>query len=161
MEFMEKIAALPLGAELATFLVSMIPVIELRGAIPIGVSLGLRPLAAMLISMVGNMVPVPFIIIFIRRIFMWLKKRVPRLGGFIERMEKKAESKREFIEKWKILGLTLFVAIPLPGTGAWTGALFAALLDIRLKRAIPSILIGVFIAGCIVLAITYGITSIV
>lgn len=145
---------------LITFLVSMLPIIELRGAIPVGVELGLSHIQAMIISIIGNMFPVPLIIIFIRRIFAWLRKHIPKLEHFVTRMEQKAESKREYIQKSELLGLMLLVAIPLPGTGAWTGALIAALLDIRLRRAMPAIFAGVVIAGIAITGITFGFTSI-
>jgi len=146
---------------LVTFLTALLPVIELRGALPLGVSLGLPHLEAYIAAVVGNLVPVPFIIIFVRRVFDWLKKHIPALGGFVGKLEQRAESKRDYIAKWSLLGLFLLVAIPLPGTGAWTGALVAALLDIRLKRAFPTITLGVLAAGLIVLAVTYGVSHIV
>ena len=146
---------------LVTFLTALLPVIELRGALPLGVSLGLPHLEAYFAAVIGNLVPVPFIILFVRKIFAWLKKHIPALGGFVQKLEQRAESKRDYIAKWSLLGLFLLVAIPLPGTGAWTGALVAALLDIRLKRAFPVITLGVLAAGLIVLAITYGVSHIV
>ena len=146
---------------LAVFITAMLPVLELRGAIPVGVSLGMAHLAAAAVAVIGNLVPVPFIIIFIRRIFAWLKKHIPALGGFVAKLEKRAEDKREFIQKWQLLGLFILVAIPLPGTGAWTGALIAAILDIRLKGAFPAITAGVIAAGIVVLGITYGVTGII
>lgn len=139
---------------------SMVPVVELRGAIPVGVACGLSHFAAMAIAVVGNLLPVPFIIVFIRRIFDWMKRKIPKLNRFVERMEKKAESKRDYIRKWQALGLLIFVAIPLPGTGAWTGALIAGLMDIRLKSSFPAIAAGVIIAGLLVTGITFGFTSI-
>ena len=145
---------------MVTFLVAMTPVLELRGAIPVGVALGLTPVQALAVSIVGNLVPVPFIVLFIRRIFAWMKQRLPRLRGFVERMERKAEAKRALIDKWKVLGLFILVAIPLPGTGAWTGALVAALLDIRLKRSFPAIAAGVAVAGVIVTLLTAGVTGV-
>ena len=148
------------GEALITFAVSMVPVIELRGAIPIGVGLGLSPWVAMLVSVIGNMVPVPFIILFIRRIFAWMRRHFPKLDGLVTRLENKAHLKGETVKKYKYLGLCIFVAIPLPGTGAWTGALIAALLDMRLKRALPAIFLGVLIAGCLITGITYGFTVI-
>ena len=145
---------------LITLIISMLPVIELRGAIPIGVGiLGLPIYTAALISIVGNMLPVPFIIIFIRRIFGWMRKKSKRLGALADRFEKKAMSKGSSLYKGELIGLMIFVAIPLPGTGAWTGSLIAALLNIRLKAAMPAIAIGVLIAGIIVTSITYGFAS--
>ena len=112
------------GKLLMTFLISMVPVVELRGAIPIAVANGLPFWWAIPVSIVGNLVPVPFIIIFIKKYAFW--------------------------------GLFLFVAIPLPGTGAWTGALIAAMMDMKVKEAFPSILLGVLTAGAIVAFVTYG-----
>lgn len=141
---------------LLTFLVAMVPVVELRGAIPFGVVRGLNLWTAIIASMLGNLMPVPFIILFIRKIFAWMRAHMPKLDGLVLRMEKKAEKNRAAVEKYAFWGLVILVAIPLPGTGAWTGALVAAMMEIRLKRAFPAIAIGVAIAGVIVSVITYG-----
>ena len=141
---------------LLTFLVAMVPVVELRGAIPFGVVRGLNLWTAIIASMLGNLIPVPFIILFIRKIFAWMRAHMPKLDGLVIRMEKKAEKNRAAVEKYAFWGLVILVAIPLPGTGAWTGALVAAMMEIRLKRAFPAIAIGVAIAGAIVSVITYG-----
>lgn len=141
---------------LLTFLVAMVPVVELRGAIPFGVVRGLNLWTAIVASMLGNLIPVPFIILFIRKIFAWMRAHMPKLDGLVLRMEKKAEKNRAAVEKYAFWGLVILVAIPLPGTGAWTGALVAAMMEIRLKRAFPAIAIGVAIAGVIVSVITYG-----
>lgn len=141
---------------LLTFLVAMVPVVELRGAIPFGVVRGLNLWTAIIASVLGNLVPVPFIILFIRKIFAWMRAHMPKLDGLVIRMEKKAEKNRAAVEKYAFWGLVILVAIPLPGTGAWTGALVAAMMEIRLKRAFPAIAIGVAIAGVIVSVITYG-----
>ena len=161
MNILEFLQTSDFGKILITFFVSMLPVIELRGAIPLGVSMGLDPVTCLLVSLVGNMVPVPFIIIFIRRIFEWMKKKSSRLAGIAERLEKKAYSKGGLVYKGEIIGLILVVAIPLPGTGAWTGSLIAAMLNIRLKAAIPAIAAGVVIAGILVVGLTYGFTRVV
>ncbi len=147
------------GEWLYTALVSMAPVIELRGGIPIGVGLGLPLWQAYIAAVIGNMVPVPFIIIFIRRIFGWMRTHSARLGSLVDRLERKAHLKGQVVTKYKYLGLMVLVAIPLPGTGAWTGALAAAFLDMRLRKALPTILLGVLIAGLAVSALTYGVTS--
>lgn len=144
-----------------TFFVSMLPVIELRGAIPIGISEGLGFYQAFIIAIVGNLVPVPFIVLFIRTIFNWLRDKSIALNRLVERLEHKAHAKKEIVEKYEWWGLVLLVAIPLPGTGAWTGALVAAILDMRLKRAFPAIAMGVLIAGIIVLFISYGASAVV
>lgn len=141
---------------LLTFLVAMVPVVELRGAIPFGVVRGLNLWTAIIASVLGNLVPVPFIILFIRKIFAWMRAHMPKLDGLVIRMEKKAEKNRAAVEKYAFWGLVILVAIPLPGTGAWTGALVAAMMEMRLKRAFPAIAIGVAIAGVIVSVITYG-----
>ena len=139
-----------------TLLLSMAPVSELRGAIPFGVVRGLNLWTAIIASVLGNLVPVPFIILFIRRIFAWMRAHMPKLDGLVTRMEKKAEKNRAAVEKYAFWGLAILVAIPLPGTGAWTGALVAAMMEMRLKRAFPAIAIGVVIAGVIVSVVTYG-----
>lgn len=149
------------GKILTTFLVSMVPVIELRGAIPIGVARGLPFWVAVLVSVIGNLVPVPFIIIFIKKIFAFMRKKMPKLNGLVTRLENKANSKSETVQKYAFWGLFIFVAIPLPGTGAWTGALIAAMLEMPLKKAFPSIMLGVLSAGAIVTFITYIVPLIV
>lgn len=142
---------------LITFFVSMVPVLELRGAIPLGVAAGMSPIAALLVAMIGNMVPVPFIILFIRRIFHWLRDK-GKIGALVEKLERRAEQKSDVVKKYAGIGLCILVAIPLPGTGAWTGALVAALMNMRLKRALPYIFLGVVIAGFIITCLTYGVT---
>ena len=144
------------GKYLATFIVSMIPVIELRGGVPFGVALGLPVPGALLTALVGNMLPVPFIVLFVRRVFVWIRRRIPKLGRWVEKIEKKAWEKSDRVLKYQTWGLLIFVAIPLPGTGAWTGALIAALLDMRLKKAFPSIVLGVVTAGIVVAIVSYG-----
>ena len=139
-----------------TFFISMVPIIELRGAIPIGVGMGLSPWIAIGVSIIGNLVPVPFIIIFIKKIFSWLRSINKKLDSFVTRLEKRAQAKSVTVQKFAFWGLFMLVAIPLPGTGAWTGALVAALLEMRLKKALPAIILGVFTAGVIVSFVTYG-----
>ncbi len=138
-----------LGKIISTFFISMVPVVELRLGLPYGLGLGLPYGVALGTSILGNMIPVPFIIIFIRRIFSWLRTHWNRLNGLITRLEKRAEGKGELVEKYGSWGLLILVAIPLPGTGAWTGSLVAALLHLKLKRAVPVIFAGVCIAAAI------------
>ncbi|MBR1456064.1 MAG: small multi-drug export protein [Oscillospiraceae bacterium] len=138
----------------------MVPVIELRVGLPYGIALGLAYPLALTAAVVGNMIPVPFIIIYIRRIFAWLREHWARLDGLITRLEKRADGKSEAVQKYGAWGLLLLVAIPLPGTGAWTGALVAALLRMRLKRAVPVIFAGVCIAAGIMTAVTLGVIHI-
>ena len=142
-----------------TVLVSMIPVIELRGGIPFGVGVGLPVWLAYLAAIIGNMLPVPFIVVYIRRIFQWMRRHLPRLNHLVTRLEQKAHLKGRMVTKYKYLGLAIFVAIPLPGTGAWTGALAAAFLDMPLRKALPSIFAGVLVAGIAISILTFGVAS--
>ncbi len=144
------------GKILGTFFISMVPVIELRGAIPTGVAAGLSVWTSAAASIFGNMVPVPFIIIFIRKIFEWMRKKSKKLDSLVVYFEEKADRHKATVDKYKFWGLCILVAIPLPGTGAWTGALVAAMMDMRLKDAIPSIFLGVVIAAIIVAMVTGG-----
>ncbi len=137
----------------------MLPFIELRGAIPIGVSFGLNVWVSTLIAIIANLIPVPFIIVFIRRIFDWLRTKSDWWKRIIDKRTEKTLRYKHKLYKSVIVGLAVFVAIPLPGTGAWTGALLAALLDIRLKSAFPAISAGVVIAGFLVAGITHGFTT--
>lgn len=138
-----------------TFLISIVPVIELRGAIPVAAHSGLPWFAALPSAILGNMLPVPFIMIFGRRFFSWLRKHTP-FGKLADRLETRAEKRIDTVRKYQFFGLMVFVAIPLPGTGAWTGALIAAMMNLRLRTAIPSILLGVITAGLLISALSYG-----
>jgi uncharacterized membrane protein len=149
----------PTGQAVMTFFISMIPVIELRGAIPVAAAAGLPWYTAFFVSVIGNLAPVPFIVVYIRRIFLWMKDR-NRLAGAVYRLEKRALAKAGKIYRYELIGLCLFVAVPLPGTGAWTGALIAALLDMRLKNALPAISIGVVIAASVVTGLAYTVAGI-
>jgi len=156
LSWIEALKQTEAGRELLTFLISMVPVLELRGAIPMGVAMGLNPWKAMIFADLGNMVPVPFIIIFIRKIFDWMQSKSKKLSDWVEKTEARAATKWEQVHKYELLGLAVLVAIPLPGTGAWTGALIAAMLDMRLTRAFPSIALGVVGAALIISFATYG-----
>lgn len=144
-----------LGPEFYTFFVSMIPVIELRGAIPMGQALGLSFWQCFFISVIGNILPVPIILLFVRYVLDWMTgiKNLDRIANWVL---EKADKHSGKVTKYATWGLFLFVAIPLPGTGAWTGSLIAALLDMRLKKALPSIFAGVIVAGLIVSGISFG-----
>lgn len=137
---------------------SMVPVVELRGAIPLGVAAGLHPLAAAAAAVLGNMVPVPFILLLLRQVFALLR-RVPWLGEKVDWLERRAHLKGRMVKKYRLLGLMLLVAVPLPGTGAWTGALVAVMLDIRFRNALPAIALGVLAAGAVVTAATCGVAG--
>ena len=142
------------------FLLSMVPVAELRAAIPAGIAMGLEPWAVLLVSVLGNMVPVPLILLLIRGIFRWFL----RLGGVFARivnwLERKAAKKASLLYRYELLGLVILVAVPLPGTGAWTGALVAALMGVKLRAAVPTIALGVAAAGLIMLTVSMGVVSV-
>jgi len=141
----------PIGNDAALFIVSLIPFIELRGGIVLGITvLGMDWLRTFLICFIANCIPIPFVILLTRPIFNWLKK-TRLLSGFVNKLEAKLHKKSGQITEYKywFIGLMLFVAIPLPGTGAYTGSLIAALLDMRMKKAFPAIVLGVFVAAVI------------
>ena len=144
------------GKLLMTFATAMVPVIELRGAIPVGIAAGLPPAVACVAAILGNLLPVPFIMLLVRRIFDWLRD-TRFFGPKIVWLERRAHQKGRIVRKYRLLGLVLLVGIPLPGTGAWTGALVASLLDIRLRNALPAVLLGLVIAGGITTAVTLGV----
>lgn len=145
------------GKFITTFAISMVPVVELRLGLPYGIAQGLSYPLALTAAILGNMVPTPFIIVYIRRIFAWLRRHWKALDGLICRMEQKADTKGETVRRYGLWGLLILVAIPLPGTGAWTGALVAAFLNLRVREAIPTIFAGVCIAAAIMTGITFGV----
>lgn len=146
------------GRALLTFFMAMTPVVELRGAIPYGVAAGLPLWAAYWLAVAGNLLPVPFIMLLVRRVFARLR-RGAWWGPKISALERRAHLKGRIVTKYRLPGLVLLVAIPLPGTGAWTGALVASLLDIRMKTALPAIAAGVLIAGALTGLITGGVAQ--
>lgn len=145
-------------AELTVFIISLLPIMELRGGMIAARLLEMDFLRAFIISYIGNMIPIPFIILFIKKIFEFLR-RFKFFEKIITKLEAKTERNKDKVLRYKSWGLLIFVAIPLPGTGGWTGALMAALLDIPFKRALPIIAMGVFVAGLIMSFVTYGIFS--
>lgn len=138
------------------FLLSMTPVLELRAAIPAGIAMELQPWLVYLAAVLGNMLPVPFIILFIRKFLDWMKRREGFLRRVADWVEAKAARGAKMFYKYELFGLFLLVAIPLPGTGAWTGALVAALLNLRMRNAVGIILGGVCAAGAVVTAAALG-----
>lgn len=143
-------------AELVTFIVSLMPLLECRGGIIVGRLLGLSLSTTIIVSVIGNVLPIPFILLFIKQIFKWLRP-TKLFGPIVQKLEKRAMNKSSALDKGEFLGLMLFVGIPLPGTGAWTGALIASLFNIDIKKASVAILIGVAMATTIVSLIMYGI----
>lgn len=144
---------------LVVLIISLFPILECRGALIAASILGVDMWLAIPISIIGNLVPIPFIFLFIEKIFEWLKKKENRLSKLIIKIENKAMSKSDKITKYKRFGLLLFVGIPLPGTGAWTGALIAVLLKLKLKDSVICIFLGVLMATAIMTLISYGIPA--
>lgn len=143
------------GKEGIVFLISMIPILELRGALLVaGPLLGVPVAKAIPLCIIGNIIPVPFILLLITPIFNWMKG-TRKLKPLVDRMEARAMSKKDQIERYEFWGLVLFVGIPLPGTGAWTGSLIAALLGIKFKKAFPAVVIGILMATIIMWFVSY------
>ena len=150
----------PLGAHISrealVFIISLFPILELRGGILAAALLDVEMWKGILISAIGNFIPIPFILFFIKKIFACLKK-TRLFRPLVEKLERRAMNKKDKIEKYEFWGLLLFVGIPLPGTGAWTGSLIAALIDVDIKKAIKAILLGICLAMVIMTALSYGI----
>ena len=145
-----------LGKEVVVFIISMMPLLELRGGLLAATLLKMDFVPAYLISIVGNTLPIPLVLLFLDKVFNFLKKS-KKLNKLISKLEKKILSKKGQIEKYGYLGLLLFVGIPLPGTGAWTGAGLAVLLNLNKKKAFVSIMLGVILASIIMSILSYGI----
>ena len=145
---------------LATFLMSVLPIIELRGSIIFAAAQNVPWYIAYIVSVIGNVLPIPFIILFLRPILNYLKK-TKHLAKAANWLQERSMKKADQILKYEILGLFLFVAIPLPGTGAWTGAVIASLLDMRIIKAFPTIVLGVMAAGIIMVLGSYGFFSVI
>ena len=146
---------------LLTVLVAMVPVIELRGAIPIGMGMGLEFWTAFFWGVVGNLLPVPFLILFVRRVFAFMKAHWPRLRTLVEKLEERGREKGKALSRYEWLGLLILVAIPLPGTGAWTGTLAASILKLDFKKSIIAVILGVLVAGIIMGMISAGIFGLI
>ena len=145
------------GEELCVFLCSMLPIIELRGAIPMAFAMGFPWWQAYLISVVGNLLPVPFILLLINIVIKWMaSSKVKFFNKIANFLLERVEKKRDRIEKYSFWGLCFFVAVPLPVTGAWTGSLVAAVIGMKPWKAFLSALLGVLIAGAVVTLIVYG-----
>lgn len=151
MEFLQKYN---LSSEVITFIISLLPILELRGGLIAAKLLGLPLIKAFIICFVGNILPIPFILLFIKKIFEIMKK-FNILTGFVEWLEKKAVKKSDSIRSKQLIGLFFFVAVPLPGTGGWTGSLISSLLEMPVKKSFPVITLGVFCAGLIMITLTY------
>lgn len=148
--------ALPFGKELMVFMISLMPILELRGGLIAAALLGLGPVESYIISIIGNIIPVPFILWFINSILNWMRnsKRFKKIAKWLDKKVKKHKGQ---IEKYGFWGLVLFVGIPLPGTGAWTGCLIASVLEMDRKKSFFAAMMGIFIASIIMMLISFGI----
>ena len=147
-----------ISKELIIFIISMIPILELRGGLLAASLLKVSAAKAIPISIMGNIIPIPFILLFIRQIFKLMKK-TKVFRGLIERLENRAMGKSDQIKRYEFLGLLLFVGVPLPGTGAWTGSLIASLLEVDIKKSSIAILCGLIMATVIMYVVSYGIVG--
>ena len=154
-EAFSGLTSLKFGKELIVFIISTLPILELRGGLIASTLLNMNPWTSFIVCFLGNILPIPFILWLITPIFNWLKK-TKLFKGLVDKIEKKALSKKDQIEKYQYLGLMLFVGIPLPGTGAWTGCLIAALLDMDKKKAMLYAILGVLMAGIIMMFLSFG-----
>lgn len=143
-----------ISEQAVVFFISMFPILELRGGLLAASLLKIQPLQAVPICIIGNIIPIPFILLFIRQIFKWLK-RIRLFRPLIEKLEKRAMGRSEQIQKYEFWGLVAFVGIPLPGTGAWTGALIASLLGVDIKKSSAAILVGIAVATVIMYVFSY------
>lgn len=143
------------GKELIVFIISLMPILEIRGGLIAAAILGVNIVPAFIICLIGNLIPIPFILWFITPIFNWLKK-TKHLSKLVNKIEGKALAKKDKIEKAEFWGLFLFVGIPLPGTGAWTGSLIASLINMDKKKAMCAATLGVLLAGFIVGTLSFG-----
>lgn len=151
----DGLVSIPFGKELIVFIISSMPILELRGGLIAAALLGLDVVPAFIICLIGNLLPIPFILWFITPIFNKLKE-TKRLSKIVNKIEKKALKKKDKIEKAEFWGLLFFVGIPLPGTGGWTGSLIAALINMNKKKALIAITCGVVLAGLIVGTLSFG-----
>lgn len=159
-DLFSNIMSLKFGKELIVFVISILPILELRGGLLAASLLNVNPVNAYIVSIIGNLLPVPFILLFINKILEWMgKSKIKWIKKFAKWLEKKADKNKTQIEKYGYLGLLLFVGIPLPGTGAWTGCLIASILHLDRKKAFFATVGGVIMASIIMMIISYGLLS--
>ena len=147
-----------ISREAIIFIISMIPILELRGGLLAASLLKVSAVKAIPLCIVGNIIPIPFILLFIRQIFKLMKK-TKVFRGIIEKLESRAMGKSDSIKRYEFVGLMLFVGVPLPGTGAWTGSLIASLLEIDIKKSSLAIFCGIIMATVIMYVVSYGIVG--
>ena len=156
------LTSLKYGKELIVFIISISPILELRGGMVAGALLGLKPLVTFIVSFIGNIIPIPFILLFIAKILEWMSNcKIKMFRKIAKFLHKKANKNKSKIEKYGYIGLVLLVGIPLPGTGAWTGCLIASLLGMDKKKSCLSAILGVIMAGVIMLIFSYGILGVI
>jgi len=155
--FLGGLKAIPFGKELIVFIISLMPILELRGGLIAASLLNLDPVRSYIISIIGNIIPVPFILWLINSILAWMRKsKVKLFNKTAKWLDKKVEKHKGGIEKFGFWGLVLFVGIPLPGTGAWTGCLIASVLEMNRKKAFLAAMIGIIMASIIMMIISFG-----
>lgn len=152
------LTSMTLGKGLAVFIISLLPILELRGGLIAAALLGLDPVPSYIISIIGNLLPVPFILLLIKKVLNWMRKS-KHFCKIASWLDAKVEKHKGQIEKYGYLGIVLFVGIPLPGTGAWTGSLIAAVLDMDKKKTFLAVVAGVFIASIIMMILSYGLIA--
>lgn len=150
------VTTMALGKEILVFIISLLPILELRGGLLAAALIGLDPVPSYIISIIGNILPVPFILLLINKILDWMRKS-KKFKKVAKWLDEKVEKHKGQIEKYGYLGIVLFVGIPLPGTGAWTGSLIASVLEMDKKKTFFAVLAGVFIASIIMMVISFGV----
>ena len=155
-----NLTSVKFGKELIVFIISLLPILELRGGLIAASLIGLAPVRAYIVSIIGNILPVPFILLFLSKILDWMEKsKIKFFKKIALWLRKKADKNKNQIEKYGYLGLILFVGIPLPGTDAWTGCLVATILGLDKKKAFLSTLVGILLASIIMMLFSYGLLS--
>ena len=145
-----------LSEEGVVFMLSLLPISEIRGGLIAARAYNMEWALAFIISFIGNVLPIPIILVFLKKVFNWMRRsNIPLLSRTVDWCLRKAEKNSDRVRKYKLFGLWLLVAIPLPGTGAWTGALVANVMDVRIKHSLPIIILGVAAAGVIMLTALY------
>ena len=152
------VTSIAFGKELLVFVISLMPILELRGCLLAAALLGLDPIPSYIISIIGNILPIPFILLLINKILEWMRKS-KHFSGIANWLDKKVEKNKGQIEKYGYLGIVIFVGIPLPGTGAWTGSLIASVLEMDRKKTFIAVLLGVIIASIIMMILSFGVVA--
>ena len=152
------ITSIAFGKEILVFVISLLPILELRGGLIAAALLGLKPIPSYIISIIGNLLPIPFILLLINKVLDWMRKS-KHFSKVANWLDSKVEKHKGQIEKFGYFGIVLFVGIPLPGTGAWTGSLIASVLEMDKKKTFLAVLLGVFLASIIMMILSFGILA--